>query len=49
MRRLGEGDINSLYIDFEEEIRYASEDWQSPDERFDSGSFDDLDLGLDEE
>ena len=49
MRRLGEGDLNSIYREFEEEIRYATEDWQSPDERFDVGCFDDLDFDVEGE
>ncbi len=49
LRQVGDGDINGVYSDYESEIQYAQESWQSPEERFDTGEFSDLDLGLDDE
>ena len=49
LRCIGEGAIKEVYTSYEEQIEYALNEWQSPDERFNSGSFDDIDLGLDGE
>lgn len=48
LRRLGEGDVNGIYQDYEEQIEYAMEDWVSPEERFEAGGMDELELDLDD-
>jgi hypothetical protein len=48
LRRLGEGDVNGIYADYEEQIAYAVNDWVSPEERWEAGGMDDLELDLDD-
>lgn len=40
LRRLGEGDVEGIYKDYEESIKYALEEWAPPEDRFDMGEYD---------
>lgn len=41
LRKLGEGDLESIYKLYESHIEYAQHEWQSPEERFEEGQMDD--------
>ena len=49
LKRIGEGDINGVYQDYAEDIKYAMEEWSTPQERFEAGNYEDFDLGLDDD
>jgi len=48
LRAIGEeSDLGSLQEKFEAQIEYALNSWSTPQERFETGGYNDFDLGLD--
>ena len=42
LKRLGQGDVQEIYADYEEQIAFALNEWVPPEERFELGEMDDL-------
>lgn len=40
LRRMGEGDIEGVYKDYQSHIEYAMNEWTPPEERFEMGEYD---------